>query len=96
MEGGESLLDTLFDEDGQDVEMIDVEEGELIEECSKSKEGENSAVGGNQGNQESNRPNSRHKKKKKKKKRKRGSDTDPNVTNINRFDFFIIIVLLNC
>ncbi|KAL8515214.1 hypothetical protein ACS0TY_014069 [Phlomoides rotata] len=88
MEGGESLLDTLFDEegfeDGQDVEMLDVEEGELIEQSSKSKEGESSAVGGNQ---ESNKSNSRHtkKKKKKKKKRKRGGHTDPNVTDINRF-----------
>ncbi|KAL8537353.1 hypothetical protein ACS0TY_012486 [Phlomoides rotata] len=86
MEGGESLLDTLFDEegieDGQDVEMLDVEEGELIEQSSKSKEGESSAVGGNQ---ESNKSNSIHKKKKKKKKRKRGSNTDPNVTDINRF-----------
>ncbi|KAI3468148.1 hypothetical protein Pfo_024811 [Paulownia fortunei] len=89
MEGGESLLDTLFDEesveDAQDVEMLDVEEGELIEQISKTEVGESFDVGGNQVNQESHRRNSRHKKKKKKNKRKGGSSTGPNVTNINRF-----------
>ncbi|KAL7121956.1 hypothetical protein ACP275_01G016100 [Erythranthe tilingii] len=90
MEGGESLLDTLFDdegfEDAQDVEMLDVEEGELIEQVSKTKLGESSDVGCNQVNQESNRRTSINKKKKKKKnKRKRGGSKDPNVTDIDRF-----------
>ncbi|KAH6756327.1 hypothetical protein C2S51_038913 [Perilla frutescens var. frutescens] len=89
MEGQESLLDTLFDEDnfvdGQDVEMLDVEEGELIEQISKTRVEESSNVDDIQENQESNRPNSRQKKKKKKNRRKRGGSTAPNVTNINRF-----------
>ncbi|PIN16845.1 Mediator of U snRNA nuclear export PHAX [Handroanthus impetiginosus] len=90
MEEGESLLDTLLDEgsveDDQDVEMLDVEEGELIEQISKTEVGESGNVGGKQVvNQDAKRKNSRHKKKKKKNKRKRGSSNDPNVTNINRF-----------
>lgn len=86
MEGQESLLDTLFDEenleDGQDIEMLDVEEGELIEQ--NSRVGESSKVDDIQENQESNRPNPRQKKKKKKNKRKRGGNVGPNVTDINR------------
>lgn len=88
MEGQESLLDTLFDEetleDGQDVEMLDVEEGELIEQISTTRVGACSNVDDIQENQESNRQNSRQKKKKKKNKRKKGGCTGPNVTNINR------------
>ncbi|KAK6140771.1 hypothetical protein DH2020_025490 [Rehmannia glutinosa] len=87
MEGGESLLDTLFDEEGvedaQDVDMLDVEEGELIEQVSKTEIGESLDVGGNQVNQESDKRSSRRKKKKN--KRKRGSRAGPNVTDINRF-----------
>ncbi|KAK6140884.1 hypothetical protein DH2020_025378 [Rehmannia glutinosa] len=86
MEGGESLLDTLFDEEGvedaQDVDMLDVEEGELIEQVSKTEIGESLDVGGNQVNQESDKRSSRRKKKKN--KRKRGSRAGPNVTDINR------------
>ncbi|KAK4388768.1 hypothetical protein Sango_2213800 [Sesamum angolense] len=89
MEGGESLLDTLFDEeivdDGQDVEMLDIEEGELTEQISNTEVGESCDVGDDQVNQESNKRISRQKKRKKKNKRKRGSSAGPNVTNINRF-----------
>ncbi|KAG8375646.1 hypothetical protein BUALT_Bualt10G0121900 [Buddleja alternifolia] len=89
MEGGESVLDTLFDEesveDAQDVEMLDVEEGELIERNSKTEVGENRGVDVNRVNQESNKRNLRHKKKKKKNKRKKGSSSGSNVTDINRF-----------
>ncbi|KAL2237072.1 UNVERIFIED_CONTAM: hypothetical protein Sindi_0898900 [Sesamum indicum] len=89
MEGGESLLDTLFDEeivdDGQDVEMLDIEEGELTEQISNTEVGESCDVGNDQENQESNRRISRQKKRKKKNKRKRGSSAGPNITNINRF-----------
>ncbi|KAL0394149.1 UNVERIFIED_CONTAM: hypothetical protein Slati_4381100 [Sesamum latifolium] len=70
MEGGESLLDTLFDEeivdDGQDVEMLDVEEGELTEQISNTEVGESCDVGDDQVNQESNRRISRQKKRKRK------------------------------
>ncbi|KAK6161934.1 hypothetical protein DH2020_001775 [Rehmannia glutinosa] len=91
MEGGESLLDTLFDEEGvedaQDVDMLDVEEGELIEQVSKTEIGESLDVGGNQVNQESDKRSSRRKKKKN--KRKRGSRAGPNVTDINRKQYLM-------
>ncbi|GER56118.1 hypothetical protein STAS_33828 [Striga asiatica] len=87
MEGGESLLDTLFDEesfeDARDVEMIDAEEGELVEMVSKNEAREKLDVDGNQISQETSRRKSRNKKKKN--KRKRSSSTGPSVTNISRF-----------
>ncbi|KAL6502008.1 hypothetical protein OROGR_027141 [Orobanche gracilis] len=91
MEGGESLLDTLFDaesvDDAKDVDMLDVEEGELVESISKAEVGESLDVSGNQVNQESSKKNPRYRtnKKKKKKKRKRGSSTGLNPTDISRF-----------
>ncbi|KAL1552366.1 hypothetical protein AAHA92_13170 [Salvia divinorum] len=89
MEGQESLLDTLFDEEnleaGQDVEMLDVEEGEFVEPIQRTRAGESSNVHDIQEIQESNRPNSKQKKKKKKNKRRRGGSVGPNVTDVNRF-----------
>ncbi|KAL6556660.1 hypothetical protein OROGR_005948 [Orobanche gracilis] len=90
MEGGESLLDTLFDtesvEDAQDMDMLDVEEGELVEPTSKAEVGESLDVGGNQVNQEHRKKNPRHRtNKKKKNKRKRGSSMGINATDISRF-----------
>ncbi|XP_073129492.1 uncharacterized protein [Henckelia pumila] len=86
MEVGESVLDTIFDdegiEDGQDVEMRDVEEGELVEPIFKAESGVSCDV---EVDQVSNKRNSRRKKKKKKNKQKTGSDIGPNVTDINRF-----------
>ncbi|XP_051151562.1 uncharacterized protein LOC127265674 [Andrographis paniculata] len=88
MEGGESLLDTLFDEEGvddtRDVEMLDVEEGELIEEKLNTR-GE-SCDGSDKLNQGSDTRISRRRKKKKRKNKQRGGNSiDPNVNNINRF-----------
>lgn len=71
--------------------MLDVEEGELIENISETELGEGSDVGANWGNQESNRRNSRQIKKKKN-KRKRGG-TGPNVTNINSLKFDLLLLL---
>ncbi|XP_057799812.1 uncharacterized protein LOC131015430 [Salvia miltiorrhiza] len=89
MEGQESLLDTLFDEenleDGQDVEMLDVEEGEFVELNPRTRAGESSNDHDIQENKESNKPSSKQKKRKKKNKRKRGGNVGPNVTDINRF-----------
>ncbi|XP_075495717.1 uncharacterized protein LOC142533017 [Primulina tabacum] len=86
MEVGESVLDTIYDdegiEDGQDVEMQDVEEGELLEPISKAESGVSCNV---EVNQVSNNRNSRRKKKKKKNKQKTDIDIGPNVTDINRF-----------
>ncbi|XP_075494796.1 uncharacterized protein LOC142532366 [Primulina tabacum] len=82
----ESVLDTIYDdegiEDGQDVEMQDVEEGELLEPISKAESGVSCNV---EVNQVSNNRNSRRKKKKKKNKQKTDIDIGPNVTDINRF-----------
>ncbi|XP_042068283.1 uncharacterized protein LOC121811480 [Salvia splendens] len=63
MEVQESLLDTLNLEDGQDVEMLDVEEGEFIEPFQGTRAGESSNVHVIQENQESNRQSSKQKKK---------------------------------
>lgn len=91
MEGRESVLESLFDEEsGDDVDMLDVEEGELIEQFSKAGLVESCDVGVNQVNQESGqRRSSRHKKKKKRKnKQKRSSSVGSNITDINRFENF--------
>lgn len=99
MEGQESLLDTLFDEEyfeaGQDVEMLDVEEGEFVEPIQRTKAGESSNVHDIQENQESNRPSSKQKKKKKKNKRRRGGSVGPNVTDVNRSVYFMVFVLVH-
>ncbi|KAL3655692.1 hypothetical protein CASFOL_000088 [Castilleja foliolosa] len=91
MEGGESLLDTLFDDESfdadRDIEMLDVEEGELIEPIAKAEVGESLDIDGNQVNQKSNRKNSRRNKKKKN-KRKRGNTIGPNVTDVSRMLVF--------
>ncbi|CAA2979198.1 Hypothetical predicted protein [Olea europaea subsp. europaea] len=86
MEGGDSLLDTIFEEesldDAQDVEMHDAEEGELIYQATKAKLGD--GCGTTIDSHKSHNNNSRNKKKKKKNKRKRGN-SGSDVTDINRF-----------
>ncbi|EPS61918.1 hypothetical protein M569_12875, partial [Genlisea aurea] len=90
MEGSGSLLDTLFDEEneniGADIEMFDAEEGELIEP--KTEDGETRCGGDIKEETTAGKKSDRNKKKKKKKKNKNkrgGATTDSNVTNINRF-----------
>lgn len=91
MDEGESILGVIYEdgednlEDGEDVEMLDVEEGELVERNSSSQTNvEQSSNGdvsaGGQGSQSKNR---RRRANKKKNKRKR-SVPGPNVTNVNR------------
>ncbi|XP_071918387.1 uncharacterized protein [Coffea arabica] len=89
MERGDNVLETIFeDENLEDVEMLDVEEGELVEVSTEAEHGESNAgievkVGNSEGC--TNNPGEKkNKKKKKKSKRKRGN-SGPNVTNINRF-----------
>ena len=97
MERGESILDSIFDEDNledaQDVEMMDVEEGELVGQDSRTDLEE--TIGGdfNAVNQESGGKNRRRKKTKKKNRRKKGS-SGSNVTDINRFLFCKSLFLL--
>lgn len=90
MEGGDSILDALYEEDhfedDKDVEMVDVEEGELVEHNSQTASDQIKNKGSedvNVTNQESRSKNRRRKANKKKNKRKR-SGSDPNVTDINR------------
>ncbi|KAK1436061.1 hypothetical protein QVD17_01836 [Tagetes erecta] len=88
MEGEESLLDSLFDaenvEDMEDVDMVDVEEGELAGNNPQVELGQNSNMDGDAVAQESQTKNQkRRNKKKKNKKKKGGSGSD--VTDINRF-----------
>ncbi|KAI7733260.1 hypothetical protein M8C21_020288 [Ambrosia artemisiifolia] len=88
MEGEESLLDSIFDaenvEDMEDVDMVDVEEGELVGNDHQVASGQSSSMGGDAIAQESQTKNRKRKNKKKKnKKRKGGPGSD--VNDINRF-----------
>lgn len=86
MEEGESIIQAIYEEDDfedvEDVEMFDVEEGEIVGEKSPEvgKGGANDVSIGNQGSQSKNRRRRANKKKNKKKR----SGSAP-VTDINRF-----------
>lgn len=90
MERGDNVLEAIFeDESVEDVEMLDVEEGELVEVDPEAEHGESNAgsevkVGNAEGCTNNPGEKKNKKKKKKKNKRKRGN-SGPNVTNINRF-----------
>ncbi|CAK9161857.1 unnamed protein product [Ilex paraguariensis] len=75
MEGGESVLDAIFEEDNledaQDIEMLDVEEGELVEQTAPIDLGENAGRDANIINQDSRSKNPRRRNKKRKNKRKK-------------------------
>lgn len=85
--GGDSILDSIFDEekfeDVDDVEMLDVEDGELVEE-NVTNVGQSSGGDTALTNHESQKKN-RKRKNKKKQKKKKGSNSGPKVTDINRF-----------
>ncbi|KAK6927307.1 Phosphorylated adapter RNA export protein, RNA-binding domain, partial [Dillenia turbinata] len=89
MEGEDSILETLYEEDNledlEDVEMLDVEEGELLEEKPQIQSGQNSGRGdANIVVQDTCSRNRRRRSNKKKSKRNKSSSV-PNVTDINRF-----------
>ncbi|KAF2304374.1 hypothetical protein GH714_030570 [Hevea brasiliensis] len=95
MEEAESVLEAIYEEDdrledAEDVEMVDVEEGELVEPMSQIDQGQNCGDGGGGsvgdivGNQASQSKNRRRRENKKKNRKKKGN-TGPNVTDINRF-----------
>lgn len=71
-------------EDVEDIEMVDVEEGELIEHTSPRKTGQINGEELGAINEESCNKNRRRRNNKKKNKRKRGS-SGPKITDINRF-----------
>ena len=86
MEGGDSLLDAIYEEDNlegiDDVEMLDVEEGELVEPNLHNEKGKSSGGDVNleiQGSQSKNRG---LRARKKKNRRKKGGSRP--VTDINR------------
>ncbi|XP_076924999.1 uncharacterized protein LOC143587649 [Bidens hawaiensis] len=88
MEGEESLLDSIFDEehveDMEDVDMVDAEEGEVIENHHQAELGENKSMDDNAVVQQPQSKNQKRRSKRKKNKKKKcglGSD----VTDINRF-----------
>ncbi|TQD76362.1 hypothetical protein C1H46_038099 [Malus baccata] len=94
MEGEDNVLDAVFEDDdfmdGGDVEMLDVEEGELVDFNSQSGYGSGQGSGGNvsvanQGGQGTNLKPKPKKKKKKNKKRNNGHWTASIGTDIDRF-----------
>ncbi|RDY14025.1 hypothetical protein CR513_00966, partial [Mucuna pruriens] len=80
MENGENILDAIFEEDNlDDVDMIDVEEGELVEHDSQSVSGKNGAVVA-----DNKTPNSKNRRRRaNKRNRRKGLGTG--VLDINRF-----------
>ena len=88
MEGGDNILHAIYDEDNlddldDDVEMMDVEEGELVEHDSQHVLGESSAGDINIATQESLSKNRKRRANKKKNKRKRKGSRS-NGFDINR------------
>ncbi|XVF35367.1 hypothetical protein REPUB_Repub18cG0139500 [Reevesia pubescens] len=88
MEKGESILEAIYEEDdlgdSEDVEMLDVEEGELVDNNSvncREKSGVADVNGENQGSQSKNKKRRANKRKNKK---KRGG-SGPKDLDINRF-----------
>lgn len=87
MEGEESLLDSILDadnvEDLEDVDMVDVEEGEFVENYQQTELGQNSSGDGGTISQE---PKSKSQKRRNKKKnRKKKAASGPGVLDINRY-----------
>ncbi|KAF7837988.1 Phosphorylated adapter RNA export protein, RNA-binding domain containing protein [Senna tora] len=87
MEGGDSILDAIneqdsFDDVDDDVEMVDVEEGELVDHTSQNHMGQGSTGDINVANQESQSKNRKRRANKKKNKRKRKGS---GPFDINRF-----------
>lgn len=87
MDGGESILEAIYEEDDfdnvQDVDMLDIEEGECVDEQNAQIELGQSSGDVNAKTQETCSRNRRRRGNKKNKKRKNRST--PNITDINRF-----------
>ncbi|KAL5783372.1 hypothetical protein ACOSP7_008401 [Xanthoceras sorbifolium] len=90
MDEGESILGAIYEddnlEDAEDVDMLDVEEGEFVEHNSRSQTNLGQSSGGDVdvGNQES-QNKTRKRRANKKKNRKKKNGPGQNFTNINRF-----------
>ncbi|CAJ1972751.1 unnamed protein product [Sphenostylis stenocarpa] len=86
MENGENILDAIFEgESLDDVEMVDVEEGELVEQEQKQEQDDSRNVSGPNGVEaEYTEPHSKNRRRKNKRNRRKGSGTNGAV-DINRF-----------
>lgn len=97
MEEGDNILDAIYDEDNlagvddDDVDMIDIEGGELVEPDSQNVLGQSNAGITNEANQESLSKNSKRRanKRKKNKRKRRGSGSK--ATDINRFNILHLL-----
>ncbi|RDY06008.1 hypothetical protein CR513_10082, partial [Mucuna pruriens] len=92
MEDGDNILDAIYEEDNlddvvDDVDMVDVEEGELVEPDTQHVLGQSSAGDINEANQEPQSKNRKRRanKKKNKKKNKKRKGSGSNVMDIDRF-----------
>ncbi|CAI8599395.1 unnamed protein product [Vicia faba] len=90
MEEGDNILDVIYDDDNlddDDVDMIDVEEGELVEPDSKNVVGQSGDGDVIEANQESHGENSKcgASKKKRKRNKKKRKGFGSKVMNIDRF-----------
>ncbi|RYR42295.1 hypothetical protein S83_025196 [Arachis hypogaea] len=87
MEGGDNILDIIHNDydDGDDVEMVDVEEGELVEPDSRNSLRQSEAGGTNEANEDSHNKDHRLRAKKKRNKRKKKASGSNKAIDINRF-----------
>ena len=87
MEGGDTVLEAIYEEDNlediDDVEMLDVEEGELVEPNSHNEKGQSGGGDINLEETQGSQIRNRRPRAKKKKNKKKKSGSGP-VTNINR------------
>ena len=85
MEGEDSILDSIYDDnfedDGEDVEMLDVEEGELV-----VHESPNGSVQGSGGNDSGANPEHQSKGSKNKRKKRRNRRKNSGGPRTNAFD----------
>ncbi|XP_076887093.1 uncharacterized protein LOC143537149 isoform X2 [Bidens hawaiensis] len=85
MEGHESLLDSIFDvEDMEDVDMVDVEHGQVIENNHEPELQQTKSMGDNALVQQPQSKNQKRRSKRKKNKKKKGR-SGSDVPDINRF-----------
>uniref|UniRef100_A0A2P2IKU3 Phosphorylated adapter RNA export protein n=1 Tax=Rhizophora mucronata TaxID=61149 RepID=A0A2P2IKU3_RHIMU len=89
MEKRETVLEAIYEddnvEDTDDVEMLDVEEGELVEHKSQADVAQRAGGGDNTGIQRSQTKNQKRRQNKKKNKKRMRGGLGHNYTDINRF-----------
>lgn len=95
MEGEDSILDSIYDDnfedDGEDVEMLDVEEGELVEPESPNGSVQGSGENDSGANQELQSKGSKNKRKKRRNRRKNSGSTRTNAFDLDRLCAALIV-----